>query len=99
MGSADYLKLGDFNVRCSMCLKKLKASQAVKNWQGLWRCPEHNEPRHPQDFVRSIPDNSSTPFVQNPAADFVEVCDYQGVSSIPGYAMPGCSLPNNPYST
>lgn len=65
MGQADDLRLGDWNARCSMCNKKRKASELVKNWQGMWRCPEHNEPRHPQDFVRGIPDIQTPPWTQS----------------------------------
>lgn len=64
MGSADYQVPGEWNARCSMCGFKRKSSYLVKNWQGLWRCPEHNEPRHPQDFVKAIDDNPAPPWTQ-----------------------------------
>lgn len=60
----DYLELGDWNAACSMCGRKRKASELVKNWQGMYRCPEHNEPRQPQDFVRPVPDIQTPPWVQ-----------------------------------
>lgn len=64
MGRADYLALGDWNVVCFECGHKRKASQTVRNWQGYYVCPEHNEPRQPQDFVRGVPDNQTAPWVQ-----------------------------------
>jgi len=64
MGKADYLALGDWNVVCFQCGRKRKASETVRNWQGYYVCPEHNEPRHPQDFVRGVPDNQTPPWVQ-----------------------------------
>lgn len=64
MGRADYLLLGDWNVQCYQCGFKMKASQAVRNWQGYYVHPEHNEPRQPQDFVRGVPDNQFPPWVQ-----------------------------------
>lgn len=64
MGRADYLLLGDYNVQCYRCGCKLKASMAARNWQGFYVCPEHNEPRQPQDFVRAIPDNQTPPWTQ-----------------------------------
>ena len=64
MGRADYLALGDWNVVCFQCGLKRKASMMERNWQGYWVCPEHNEPRQPQDFVRSVPDNETPPWVQ-----------------------------------
>jgi hypothetical protein len=64
MGQADYLLLGDWNVVCFQCGFKRKASQLERNWQGYWVCPEHNEPRQMQDFVRGVPDNQIPPWVQ-----------------------------------
>lgn len=70
-GRADYLELGDWNIMCSMCGRKRKVSTVVRNWQGLYRCPEHDEPRHPQDFARGLPDKMGVPFAQPPTKRFV----------------------------
>lgn len=64
MGRADYLLHGDWNVQCFQCGFKAKASTLVRNWQGYWVHPEHNEPRQTQDFVRGVPDNQIAPWVQ-----------------------------------
>ena len=64
MGNADYLKLGDYNVTCSMCRGKFKASELIKHWQGQYRCERCWEPRHPQDFVRGVLDNPSVSWSQ-----------------------------------
>lgn len=94
MGEADYLELGSWNARCSMCNAKRKAGQLVKNWQGLWRCPEHNEPRQPQDFVRAIPDIQTPPWVQPlQEVDYPSLCFPDDHLAIPGYAIPGCVTP------
>lgn len=93
MGRADYYEEGDWNATCSMCGRKRKGTTLVRNWQGQWRCPEHNEPRHPQDFVRGVPETETVPFVQNPADTFVSVCMPNGQSAIPGAAIPGCMVP------
>lgn len=95
-GRADFLSLGDWNVACSMCGRKRKASTMVKNWQGLWRCPEHNEPRHPQDFVRNIPDIQTVPFSQPETDIDVIFCSFNGQSAIPNVGLPDCMLPDNP---
>lgn len=92
-GRADYLALGDWNVACSMCGRKRKASEMVKNWQGLYRCKEHNEPRQPQDFVKAVPDIQTPPFTQESGETFVAVCSFNGLSAIPGYAIAGCAIP------
>lgn len=93
MTGRDYYRLGDWNVTCSMCGRKRKASEMQKNWQGMWRCPQHNEPRHPQDFVRAVPDIQTPPFVQPPADITIATCTPKGVSAVPGSAVPGCMTP------
>lgn len=92
-GRADHYGPGDWNVACSMCGRKRKASQMVRNWQGMWRCPEHNEPRQPQDFVRAVPDVQSVPFAQPETDIDILLCSFNGGSSIPHYAIPGCMIP------
>ena len=64
MGRADYLDLGNWNARCSMCGAKYKASQLTKNWQGMYRCSRCQEPRQAQDFVRGVPDIQTPPWIQ-----------------------------------
>lgn len=92
-GRADYLELGDWNAQCSMCGRKRKASYLVKNWQGLWRCPEHNEPRHPQDFVRAVPDVQTPPWVQPVNDEYVDFCTT--ATAVAGYGIAGCALSGN----
>ena len=72
-GRADYFKPGEWNVACSMCGRKRKSSEVVRNWQGLYRCPEHNEPRQPQDFARGVKDVMTVPFAQPETDLFVTV--------------------------
>lgn len=64
MGKADFLQLGDWNAQCYQCGRKRKAGQMEKNWQGYYVCPEHNEPRQTQDFVRGIADRQTVPWAQ-----------------------------------
>jgi hypothetical protein len=97
-GRADYFKPGDWNALCSMCGRKRKASEMVRNWQGLYRCPEHNEQRQPQDFVREVQDVMTVPWSQRPpdsSADetFVKTCTWLTVTAIPGVGGPGCMIP------
>lgn len=95
-GRADYLELGDWNSVCYECGRKRKASTLLRHWQGYYVCPEHWEPRQPQDFVRSVPDNQTPPWVQPmPANVFLAVCYPNDTCAIPGYAEPGCVTPNN----
>lgn len=95
MSGADYYSPGDWNVACSLCGRKRKASTMVKNWQGMWRCPPHNEPRQPQDFVRNVKDDMSVPFSQ-PQIDvdiFTGiVCTWLGRGGVAGQGITGCSV-------
>ncbi len=93
-GRADYWAPGDHNAVCYECGRKRKASTMKKQWQGYWVCPEHWEPRQPQDFVRGIPDIQTPPWVQPMPADvFAAFCTPNGVSAVPGQAEPGCVTP------
>src|SRR5277367_3782343 len=92
-GRADFLRLGDWNAACSMCGRKRKASEMVQNWQGLWRCPEHNEPRQPQDFVRGVQDIQTPPWAQKEEDIDIQICTFNGQSAIPGFSIPGCMIP------
>lgn len=91
-GRADYLELGTWNVACAECGRKRKANEVVKNWQGMWKCPEHNEQRHPQDFVRAVPDIQTPPFVQVETDAFAYFCSPNGITGIAGWAVAGCAI-------
>jgi len=87
---------GAWNVWCSMCGHAYKSTEMVKNWQGQWRCRRCNEPRQPQDFVKAVPDKPAPPYVQPLVTQFTPAyCSFNDRSAIPGYALPGCSMPGN----
>lgn len=90
MSDGNFYEEGGWNARCSMCGRKRKASELVRNWQGQWRCPLHNEPRHPQDFVRAGPPPSVPTFTQAPEPTFTLVCTPNGQTSIADFAVAGC---------
>ena len=93
-GPADYWSPGDWNIICSICGTKLKFSQAVRNWQGMWRHPKCDEPRHPQDFVHSISSQEmAIPYPQYMAEQDIQICTWEGISAVPDYGMPGCMIP------
>lgn len=95
MAAQDYYKPGDWNALCSMCGRKRKAGEMVKNWQGMYRCPEHNEQRHPQDFVKNVVDDPTPPWVQPVPEDiFAMFCSPNDQSAIPDFAVPGCFMPD-----
>lgn len=95
--SDDYYKPGSWNVACWRCGRKRKGDEMRRQWQGFWVCPEHWEPRHPQDFVKGVPDNPAPPYSQPESWVYVgpNVCTPAGKTAIPGRAVPGCSIPAN----
>jgi len=91
-GRADFLSLGDWNTVCYECGRKRKASTLRRHWQGYYVCPEHWEPRHPQDFVRGIQDIQTPPWTQPmPAWTFIplNVCTV-ATKTQAGFITVGC---------
>lgn len=64
-----YFLKGNWNVICDRCGEKFKSSQVKKEWTGLMVCDTCYEPRHPQDFIRTVPDRMDVPFVRPRPAD------------------------------
>lgn len=91
--SKDHYDMGSWNALCSLCGRKRKGPDLVKNWMGNWRCIEHNEIRQPQDRIRGIAEKPAPPWVQDPQPVTTLVCSIPGSSSIPGYCIPGCIRP------
>lgn len=91
MGRADYFALGDWNAICDQCGRKRKGSTLRLQWNGLWVCPEHWEPRQPQDFVKAVPEHPTPPFVRTPTDNFMPViCTINGSASIVDFAVVDC---------
>ena len=71
MSNSDHFVLGDYNAVCYECGRKRKASKLTKHWQGYYVCPDHNEPRHPQDFTGKVPSETPIPWSQPPSDKFI----------------------------
>lgn len=95
-GRADYWEAGSWNAYCSMCGRKRKANQMVRNWQGMYRCPEHDEPRQTQDFARGVPENIGVPWAQEPQPQFIFTCSINTRSAVAGVGEAGCMTAGNP---
>jgi hypothetical protein len=84
---------GDHNAACFECGRKRKASELLRHWQGYLVCEEHWEPRHPQDFVRGVPDTQAPAWTQPPGEDsLVAVCTLEGRSAVIDLAIVDCSI-------
>jgi len=62
MGSADYYASGQWNFYCDLCGRKQKSGNAMKTWDGFYVCKSHKEQRNPQDFIKGVLDDQSTPW-------------------------------------
>ena len=56
------IEIGMWNAICDRCGFKFKNIDLKVEWNGLMTCKDCWEPRHPLDFVRGIPDDSSVPW-------------------------------------
>jgi len=88
---------GDWLAACFQCGRERLASTMRKHWQGYWVCPEHWEPRHPQDFVRGVKDDQTVPWAQPQTDIQLYICGLNDRVAIPGYLLPGCALPGWTY--
>jgi hypothetical protein len=93
-GPKDYLKIGDHNAWCGVCGMKYKATELRKRWDGMMVCAADFEMRHPQDFIRSVPEKPAPPY-SRPRNDNVENPSFAGT---PGVLFPGQVLPSQPMS-
>lgn len=94
----NYYKLGDWNLICDSCGKKIKASHSRHRWDGFIVCDRCFEHRHPQDFVRSKVDKITVPFSRPRSEDsFVFTCDIPSSSAYVGLAVADCAKANTTY--
>lgn len=87
-----YFDPGNWNAVCAQCGRERKASELVRNWQGMYRCPEHNEVRHPQEYVRAVPDVTTPSWTQPESDVFAGVCFPNDLSGIAGWGVAGCMI-------
>ena len=97
MSNNTYYKKGGFWAICDVCGFKYRASQMRERWDGLMVCPDDWNPRQPQDFVKGVPEDTTTPWSRTRVPDtFISgTCTLAGRSCIPAYAVPGCSIPGS----
>lgn len=69
MPDTTYYKAGDWNFYCDLCGRKEKSSNAMRTWDGFYVCRRHKEVRNPQDFVRGVADDQTTPWSRGGTPD------------------------------
>jgi len=83
---------GTWKAICDVCGFEFYSDELKQRWDGLMVCSHDWEPRHPQDFVRGVPDNPAPPWVRSePPDEFIHVCDIIGVQPWADYAVAGCA--------
>ena len=60
----DEYREGEWNLICDRSGRKIKASEARREWNGLIVHESEYEERHPQDYVRGRPDRQAVPFTR-----------------------------------
>lgn len=86
-------KSGDWNAICDICGFKFKASELRKRWDGLMVCDTDWETRHPQEFIRPLPDQQKLPWTRPEGTDqFITVCTPVGRQGVAGYGVAGCAI-------
>ena len=84
---------GDWNAVCDVCAQKYKSSLMRKRWDGLMVCPNDWEPRHPQDFLRAVPDRQAVPWSRPQTTDvFVPVCYYPTTGGLADVGTADCAM-------
>lgn len=74
------LKLGDWKATCDRCGFDFHASQLKPTWDNLMVCKECWEPRHPQDFLRGVPDDPSVAWTRPDELSNTNTQDIEGSS-------------------
>jgi len=54
----------NYKAVCDQCGFTFRAHQLRKRWDGMMVCEKDWEPRHPQDFIKAVPDQLPLPYVR-----------------------------------
>jgi hypothetical protein len=90
------MKTNGWLVICDRCGFKYHSMQLKKEWNGLMTCSTCWEPRHPQDFVKAVPEEKTPPWTRPEATDtYVPICYLDGLSGYAGLGVAGCMIAGN----
>lgn len=62
MPQHNFFVMGQWNACCDQCGRVFKSGQLRPRWDNAMVCAQCWEPRHPQDYLRGIPDNMAVPW-------------------------------------
>lgn len=87
---------GSWNALCDVCGQKYKAGDMRRRWDGLMVCPKDWEPRHPQDFLRAVPDRQNVPWSRpEPGDEFIFFCTYFTSAGMADIGVADCAKADN----
>ena len=83
-------KSGDYWGNCDRCSFTVRVSSLSEEWNGLVVCNECFEPRHPQDLVKGVKDDTSPRnFIRPDDTGEAEACSRLAIA---GSAIAGCAV-------
>lgn len=88
-------KKGDNWAVCDVCGREFLASTLMKRWDGLVVCADDWEPRHPQEFVRAVKEDSRAKgYIRlEPAEEWhLPTCNSENRVAIAGVGIAGCMV-------
>jgi len=89
---------GEWNAVCDVCAQKYKSGDMKKRWDGLMVCPNDWEPRHPQDFLRAVPDRQYVPWSRPETPDtFVFYCTIITSQGVADFGTADCASADTTY--
>ena len=83
-------KHGDYRAVCDVCGQAFFASQMRMRWDEMFVCQADYEVRHPQDFVRGVPDDMrADPVSLRPEPTYVDPQTFGGyLQTLEGAPLP-----------
>lgn len=76
-GRKEYFESGTWNSLCARCSLKFKFNELKEEWDGNFVCPDCWERRHPQDFVRGIPETNNVFYSLNESETDIDGGTYE----------------------
>ena len=73
MPQHNWFESGQWNAACDICGRVFKSGKLKLRWDNARACSACWEPRHPQDFIRGIPDDPSVPWARPWIPAFADV--------------------------
>ena len=87
-------KSGGHWVECMRTCRVIRVQDTRKEWTGSLVAKEEWEPRHPQDFIRGIPDDTQAKGYTNPEGAGTSIAPDYGLA-IAGIAKAGTARAGN----